>query len=327
MSVRKSIIAFFLLSGWSGAVFCAADDYPARPIRMIVPAAAGTGTDGLTRAFIAEATKRIKQPLVVENVAGGGGIIATRTLMAAPADGYTVLIHGPAMVINMLTDPAAGYRMDDFIAISPVGQISFTLGVSPAVPARNIQELVAYLKANPGKLNYGSIGPNSLNGMSTERLLALTGTRVQAIEYKSAPAALLDLVSDRIQIYMQTTPLLAPQVKAGKVKGVAVSSDTRSFLLPEVPTFREQGMPNMFVTVWIIAFVSKTTPAPVVATLRQLFNETTASPEFAARQQAGGFEPLVKPGRELDDYVRQEVQSWDADVKRTLAATGKPAGQ
>ncbi len=322
MRITKSILVFFLLAGVSGTAF-SADEFPVRPIRLIVPASGGSGTDGLTRAFVAEGGKRVKQPLVVENMAGGGGIIATRGLMAAPADGYTVLIHGPAMVTNMLTDPAAGYRMDDFIAISPIGQISFTMGVSSAVPAKSVQELVAYLKANPGKLNYGSIGPNSLNGRSTERFLALTGTQVQAVEYKSSPGALLDLVANRIQIYMQTTPLLAPQVKAGKIRALAVSSEERSFLVPDVPTFREQGMPDMFVTVWIIGFVKKATPAPVVATLRQLFSETTASPEFATRQRAGGFEPLVKQGAELGDYIRQEVQRWDADIKRTRAATGK----
>ncbi len=327
MSVGKSILVFFMLAGFSGAALPASDDFPSRPIRTIVPAAAGSGTDALVRAFIVEAVKRVKQPLVAENIAGGGGIIATRTLMAAPADGYTVLTHGPAMVTNMLTDPAAGYRMDDFIAISAIGQISFTFGVSPAVPVKSIQELVTHLKANPGKLNYGSIGSTSLNGLSTERFLAMTGTRVQAIDYKSAPAALLDLVSDRIQIYMQTTPLLAPQVQAGKIKALAVTSDARSFLLPDVPTFRELGMPDMFVTVWIIAFVHKSTPAPVVATLRQLFSETAVSADFVARQRAGGFEPLVKTGRELDDYVRQEVQRWEIDVKRTRAATGQSAGQ
>ena len=326
MNVERSILIFFLLAGFSGIVFSASDDFPSRPIRTIVPAAAGSGTDALARAFILEAVKRVKQPMVAENIAGGGGIIATRSLIAAPADGYTVLMHGPAMVTNMLSDPAAGYRMDDFIAVSAIGQISFTLGVSPGVPARNVQELVVHLKANPGKLNYGSIGSTSLNGLSTERLLALTGTQVQAIDYKSAPAALLDLVSDRIQIYMQTTPLLAPQVQAGKIKALAVTSDARSFLLPDVPTFRELGMPDMFVTVWIIAFVNKATPAPIVATLRQLFNETAASADFVARQRAGGFEPLLKTGRELDDYVRQEVQRWEIDVKRIRAAA-QPAAQ
>jgi tripartite-type tricarboxylate transporter receptor subunit TctC len=326
MDCRSLLVALgMLLSGaLAGPAAAAADDFPSRPIRAIIPAAAGSGTDALVRAFAAEAVKRLRQPLVSENVAGGGGIIATRTLMSAPADGYTVLTHGPAMVTNMLTDPAAGYRMDDFIAVSSIGQISFTLGVSPAIAAKNIPELVAHLKANPGKLNYGSIGSTSLNGLSTERMLAMTGTKVQAIDYKSAPAALLDLMSDRIQLYLQTTPLLAPQAQAGKIRALAVTSEARSFLLPEVPTFRELGMPDMFVTVWIIAFVPKATPAPVVAALRQAFSETAVSPDFVAKQRSGGFEPLVKTGKELDDYIRQEVQRWEIDIKRTRAAGAQP---
>lgn len=322
MDRSAAILVLCLIAMGAGHANAAADDYPARPIRTIVPAAAGTGTDVLARAFASEAVKKLKQPLVVENIAGGGGIIATRALMAAPPDGYTVLTHGPAMVTNMLTDPAAGYRIEDFIAISPVGQISFAMGVPASLPARNLQELIAYLKANPGKLNYGSIGSNSLNGYSTERFLALTGTKVQAIDYKNATAALLDLVSERLQMYLQTTPLLAPQIQSGKVRAIAVTSENRSFLLPEVPTFRELGMPDMFVTVWIVAFVHKATPAPVVALLRQALNETAVSADFVAKQRAGGFEALVKTGKDLDDYLRQEVQRWDIDIKRTRAATG-----
>lgn len=319
----RGCLAALALSLIAGQAMAASDDYPSRPIRIIIPAAVGTGSDILARAFAAEASKRLKQPLVAENISGGGGIIATRTGLSAPPDGYTVLIHGPAMVTTMLTDPAAGYRMEDLVALSSIGQISFTLGVSNAVPSKSVQELIAHLKANPGKLNYGSMGAGSLNGLSTERFLALTGTNAQAIDYKNATAALLDLASGQVQIFLQTTPLLAPQVQSGKIRALAVTSESRSFLVPDAPTFRELGMPDMFVTVWLVAFLPKAAPAPVVAVLRQAFSESVASPDFVAKQRAGGFEPLAKTGRELDDYLRQEVQRWDADIKRTRAGGEK----
>ena len=326
MGSRSSGRAFWwvaVLAFLVGPALAASDDFPSRPIRIIIPAAVGTGTDILGRAFAAEASKRLKQPIVAENISGGGGVIATRTALAAPPDGYTVLIHGPAMVTTMLTEPTAGYRLDDMVAVSSVGQISFTLGVSNTLPSKTVQELIAYLKANPGKLNYGSMGAGSLNGLSTERFLALTGTNAQAIDYKNAPAALLDLVSGQLQVFLQTTPLLAPQIQSGKIRALAVTSEARSFLVPDAPTFRELGMPDMFVTVWIVGFVPKATPAPVVAVLRQAFSESAASPDFAAKQRAGGFEPLTKSGRELDDYLRQEVQRWDIDIKRTRAGGEK----
>ena len=324
MDRRAAILALclFATAGYVSQPARAADDFPVRPIKALIPAAVGTGADMLGRAFAAEASKRLKQPLVVENIAGGGGIIATRSLMAAPPDGYTFLMHGPAMVTNMLTDPSAGYRMEDFIAIAPVGQISFTLSVSESLPTKNLQELIGYLKANPGSLNYGSMGGTSLNGLSTERFLALTGTKAQSIDYKNATGALLDIVSGRIQVFLQTTPLLAPQVQSGKIRAIAVTSDSRSFLLPEVPTFRELGMPDMFVTVWIVLFVHKATLEPIVVKLRQVLNEASVSAEFVARQRAGGFEPLAKTGKDLEEYLRQEVLRWEVDIKRTRAAGG-----
>lgn len=314
--IRKLLLALPIIALFSAAAM-AAEDFPLRPVRALMPAAAGTGSDLLGRAFAEEATKRLKQNMVIENRPGGGGIIATRALQAAPPDGYTLLMHGPAMVTNMLTDPAAGYRMDDFVAVAPIGQISFTLGITSSLPAKNLTEFVTYLKANPGKANFGSIGPTSLNAMATARFLFLTGTKAQAVEYKDAPVALLDVASGRIQMFLQTTPLLQPQVTSGNVRAVAVTSDRRSPQLPDVPTFRELGMPEMYTTVWLILFTQKSTPPAVVERLRQELSGIQASPEFGARLKAGGFDPLTQTGRELEDYVRQEVTRWEADIKRT----------
>lgn len=299
-----------------------AEDYPVRPVKAVMPAAAGTGADILARAYAEEAAKRLKQPMVIENRPGGGGIVGTRAAISAAPDGYTLLIHGPAMVTNMLTDPAAGYRMDDFIAVAPIGQISFTLGLAPSLQPRTLQELVAQLKANPGKLNYGSLGNTSLNGMSTQRFLAMTGTKAQSVEYKNAPEALLDLAAGRIHMFLQTTPLLAPQIQSGKIRAIAVTSDMRSPQLPDVPTFRELGMPDMFVTVWLVVFAHKSTPRAIVERLRQALSGVATSADFAAKLKAGGFDPLPQTGRDLEEYLRQEVVRWEADIKRTRGAAG-----
>src|SRR4051812_260269 len=267
--------------------------YPNKPIKLVLPLAAGSPIDAMARLTATALSSRLGQPIIVENRAGGGGTIATKAVAAAAPDGYTLLFVGlnhvfaPSMSKNLDYDP-----IKDFAPVATVGTGSYTLVVAPSVPANSVGELAAYAKANPGKLNWGfgtATGPHMLG----EMFVAATGMNVARISYKSGPQAIPDILGGRVHMNFGVTVNFLPLIQDGKLRALAVSSETRDRELPDVPTMIESGLPQMTRGFWSGLLAPAGTSMAVVNRLNAEVNAILATPEMAASLIKLGFDPKV----------------------------------
>lgn len=322
--IDKASIAVVLMSATFSSISVAvAQDYPARPIRVVNPYPAGTTTDVISRIFLDDVTKKLGQSFHFDYKPGAAGIVGTRSVLASPADGYTLLVQGTTMSTVALADPAAQYKMEDFTPIAILGSLSLTLAVPKSFQATTFNEFVADVRKNPGRYNFGSIGSSSMARLSSDRLLALANLSVESIEYKGAPDALRDLMAGQIQMLLQTTPMMAPQVRAGSIRALAVAAEKRSHLLPDVPTFRELGMQDMASSAWFGLFVRAGTPAAIVEKLRTVMFEVASSATYKERAEKTGVEALVVPANEIEGYIKTDLRTWENDIRRSKTAARK----
>jgi tripartite-type tricarboxylate transporter receptor subunit TctC len=270
MITRRCLVAGFAALG---AVLAAspgfAQSYPSRNIRFIVPFAAGSATDALARIVGEHASKTLGQPIIIENMAGANGVVAAQNVARAQPDGYTVLIttnttHGAnqSLLKNVPYDAVNGFE-----PVTKLGTITLALITNPSVPAKNVQELLDYAKANPGKLTFG-FGSSS-SRIAGEMLKSMGGIDITPVPYRSNPQAITDLLGGQIDIVFADISTTLPQVKAGKATGLAVSTAKRSTLAPDLPTMAEAGVQGYDLAAWFAAFVPAKTPKPVVDKLRE----------------------------------------------------------
>jgi tripartite-type tricarboxylate transporter receptor subunit TctC len=307
------------------AAFCAivlapaaanGQDYPARPIKLVVPFTAGSATDTLARVLGQKLTAANGWTVVVENIAGGSGQPAASNVARAAPDGHTVLITsntthaGNQALFKKLTyDPIA-----DFEPITRLGNITLGLAVHPSVPANHVRELIAYGKANPGKLTFGQ-GSTSAR-MASEMLKAQGGFDMLHVPYRSNPLAVTDLLGGQISLVFADLSTTLPQIRGGKVKGFGVSSATRSPLAPELPTMVEEGLPNYELIAWFAAFAPAKTPKPVVDKLNQALKAAMADKAVEEALLKASIEPVTSTPEELRAFVISETKKW-ADLVKT----------
>jgi tripartite-type tricarboxylate transporter receptor subunit TctC len=292
-------------------------DYPARPIRMLVPFGPGSTPDVFARLVSEHASKTLGQPIVMENRAGAGGNIATGMMAKANPDGYTigVSITGP-LVNNTIIYPNLGY--DPFTELQPItfgvhqGNV---LAVSPALGVNSIQELMALLRKNPGKYNYASVGVGTLSQLSVEAIKALTNSYVVQVPYASSPAAVLSVLQGDTHIVSLAPLAVMPQVQAGKMTILAVSTAKRLPQLPNVPTLRESGIP-LDGSAWIGIVAPAGISAPVLAKLNQAFVGAMRDPAVLARLRAQYMEPEPGTPEQFAAYMRAERAKWGPVIKR-----------
>ncbi len=226
-----------------------ADDYPSRPVKIIVPFGAGGPTDVYTRAIAEELRKSLHQPFIMENRPGAGTTIGTDVVAKSPPDGYTLLMVSGTQTVNETLYAHKPYQlMRDLVPIAPLIDSDLVLVVHPSVPAKTLGELLALARAKPGTLNYGSSGPGSNYHMAGELLKNLTGIDIVHVPYKGSTGARNDILSGQIQILFDSVPTMAPQIKAGMVRALGTSGKTRSPILPDVPTMAEAGVPGFNAT-------------------------------------------------------------------------------
>ena len=271
---------------------------------------AGGATDTLARKLGEKLSKALGQPVIVENQPGGSGVIAAQAVARANPDGHTILIGtntthagNPAFIKNLPYDPVA-----DFEPISRLGLAALLLGVNNLVPAKSVQELTAYAKANPGKLAFGA-GTGSAR-LATEMYKSIAGIDLLSVPYKSNAQALQDLRGSQIQILFGDIALMLPQTKAGVVRGLAVSSAKRSAVVPDLPTMQEAGVPGYELVGWIAAFAPAKTPAPIVKRLNEEINKAMADKEFVDSLHALGVDAAPGTPGELRDWVKSETKKW-----------------
>jgi tripartite-type tricarboxylate transporter receptor subunit TctC len=293
----------------------AAQTYPAKPIKFIVPFTAGSATDTLARVLGQKLAANHGWTVVVENMAGASGFIAAQNVTRAAPDGHTVFITSNTthaanqnLFKKLPYDPIA-----DFEPITRLGNIPLALAVHPSVPASNVRELIAYGKANPGKLTFGA-GSTSAR-MAGEMLKAFAGFDMLHVPYRSNPLAVTDLLGGTISLVFADVSTTMPQIRAGKVKGLGVSSVQRSPLAPDLPTMVEEGIANYELIGWFAAFVPAKTPKPIVDTLNAALKRAVEDKAVEESLLKAGIEPLTSTPEELRAYVVSETKKWADIVK------------
>jgi len=304
-----------------GAPFAGAQDYPSHPIRMIVPFAPGSTPDVFARIVGDKASQGLKQPIVIENRAGAGGNLGTDLVAKAAPDGYTIgaSITGP-LVNNTVLYKKMPY--DPFRDLAPITlgvHQPNVLAVSPSLGVNNMQELFALLKKNPGKYNYASIGAGSLSHLSVELIKDKTGTYIVHIPYASSPAVTSVIAGDT-QIASLAPLAIMPQVAAGRLKALAISTPQRSPLLPNIPTFREAGILNVEATAWIGIVAPARTPQPIIERLNREFVAALKDPATAEKLRAQYMDPAPMSPAEFAAFMQAELGRWTPVIKRSGAS-------
>ena len=294
--------------------------YPQKPVKVVVAFTAGGTTDILARIVAQQLTEKLKQPFVIDNKPGAGGNLGTEIVVKAPADGYTLIVNsvGPMAVNSTLYGKLPYNPLVDLVPIVQIADVPNVLVVNPSVPAKNMEEFLAYAKANDGKLNYGSTGVGTSSHLSSFMLAKRAGFTATHIPYKGADA-LKDLLAGRIQFMFATIPSVMPQIQAGKLRPLAVSSLKRSRSMPDIATVIETGLPNFEAGSWFGFFAPKGTPDVVISTLNKAVNEILSSPALEQQMVAQGADPAGGTPVQFGQFVQRETDKWRVIVKESGA--------
>lgn len=298
----------------------AAAEYPAKPIRLVAPFAAGGGTDVLARLVGQKLAERWGQPVVVDNRPGAGGNIGADLVAKSAPDGYTLLVGGVPHAIAVTLYKKLPYDLArDLIATAPIATFPSMIVANPSVPVHSVQELVALAKSKPGGLNFASPGNGSPNHLAMELLSKMAGVKMQHIPYKSAGQVAAALLGGQVQVASMGFPISMPHVKAGRLRALAVTSASRSPMLPDLPTVAESGLTGFNVTSWYGIFAPKGTPRPIVAKLHDEVVRIDTSPEVKQRLGSLGAEPYTPTLAEFARHVREEIAIWGKVVHESGA--------
>src|SRR5882672_7077057 len=309
---------------WLGVLFvsllavgaCLAQDYPDKPVRIVVPFAPGGSTDVLARIVGQKLGERWGQPVFVENRAGAGGNIGADQIAKSAPDGYSLLLGGVPQAISASLYAKLPYDLaKDLTAIAEIASFPSAIVLHPSLPAHSVTELIALARARPGQLSFGSAGNGSPNHLALELFKTMAGVDMAHIPYKGSGQLIGDLVAGQVQLASMGTPVALPHVQSGKLRAIAVTGAARSSLLPQVPTVSEAGLPGFDVTSWYGVFGPAGLPAGIVAKLNLEIGSAVTAPEVRERLAALGAEPSVKAPEEFSRYVRQEIAKWAKVVK------------
>ena len=306
-----------LVAGLVVASSAFAQDYPNKPIRLIVPYGAGGGSDFVGRLVGQKLTEQMGQSVVVDNRPGAASLLGTELAARAAPDGYTLLLADSGFTINPAYYKNTKYDpLKDFDPITVVAETPYVLVVNPALPyAGSLAEFIAAAKAQPGKLNIGSAGNGSGTHLSGELFKLRAGLDLAHIPYKSAGAAVADVVSGQIQSSMSSPPAAMTLIRAGRLKVLASAAASRTALLPDVPTFAELGVQGVHVTNWYSVMSVGGTPRPVLKRLHEELTRAIASPDMRERLAAGALEPAPNTPDEFRKMIAAELQRWGQVMK------------
>jgi tripartite-type tricarboxylate transporter receptor subunit TctC len=306
------------LSIGAAAPLAVAQDFPSRPITLIHGFAAGGTADAISRILAQPMGEILKQPIVVEQRPGAGGNNASRAVATAAPDGYTIgLPTGGHAASAGLYKSLPFHPVDSFEMVSTVVYYAFSIAAKPDFPANDMKGLIAYAKANPGKLDYGSAGVGSTHHLTGELLASVAGIQWNHVPYRGEAAAFTGLLSGDLPIIIATTVTVAPQLKAGKLKALAVSSPTRFRDMPTVPTVAESALPGFDVRTWAGIFAPKGTPAPVVARLNAAIQQSLARPDVKARlEEVVGGDVQGSTPEAMKTMVASEAARWTDVIKK-----------
>lgn len=314
MLKRRGLIAASLLLAFAGTAFAQA--FPSKPITIVVPYAVGGTTDIVARLVGTQVGNALGQPLVVDNRAGGGGNIGWGAVARSAPDGHTLLTTEMSFTIA----PALGTKQPfdpkkDFVHIITAAAAPHVLVVNPGVPAKTVQEFIAYAKANPAKLNYGSGGNGTNTHLGGELFKREAQVDLVHVPYKGAGAVLQDLMGGQVQALVTSLPTALPHIKSGKLRALVVTAEKRSPLLPDVPSAKEVGLPKFVMDFWVGLAAPAGTPQPVIDKLNKAVADALKTPEGRKRLAEQGLEPESNSPAQASQFVAAEMQQWGAVVK------------
>lgn len=312
--IRSGIVTGALIAG---ALNASAADYPVRQIRLVVPFGAGSNTDIQARTVSVRLAKAWSQPVVVDNRPGAGGNVGGEVVAKAAPDGYTIML-APASVLAINQSLYSSIPYNPATAFAPITHMSSNsnvLVVSPSLPVKSVKDLIAYGRSNPRKLNFASTGAGGTVHLSGELFKSMTGVDMVHVVYKSSPLAHIDVIGGQVQVMFDSITTVLPQIKAGKVRALGITSGQRSQLLPELPTIKESGLPGYEAINWF-GFVSTAgTPKDVISQLNQEMVRILKLPEVKAHLLNLGAEPVGSSPEALAQLIKSEAVRWAKVIK------------
>lgn len=293
-----------------------AQDYPARPVKIIVPFAVGGPADVYARFLGARLQETMGQPFVIENRPGAGSVTGTDAAAKTAPDGYTLLLMSNAHTVNETLIPNKPYALlRDFVPVAPINYSDLMLVVNPAVPANTLPELVALVKAQPGKLNYASSGPGTPYHMAGELFKSMAGLDIVHVPYKESSAARTGVLGGQVEMMFDAVTTMNEQAKAGKVRALATSGKTRSAVTPNVPTVSEAGVPGYEAVIWLGVLAPKGTPPAIVNRLNAEITKIVNRPDVRAEWAKQGAAGMAMPPDEFARYVGDDIAKWEKVIK------------
>ena len=289
--------------------------YPTRPVRWVVPFAAGGPNDSSARPLAQWLSERLGQPVVIDNRPGAATNIGTEAVVRAPADGHTLLLFGPGSAINAALHPKLNFNfVRDIAPVATITRQPQVLVVSPSFPAKTVPEFIAYAKANPGKINWASPGVGTLPHAAGELLKMMTGINMMHVPYRGSAPAMTDLITGQVQVVFTSPVGLVENMRAGKLRALAVTTATRSEALPDVPSVGD-FVPGFEVTSWSGVGAPMNTPIEIVDKLNKEFNAALADPGITARLSDLGATPFVNSPADFGKLIADEIEKWNKVVK------------
>jgi tripartite-type tricarboxylate transporter receptor subunit TctC len=316
MKIRALMLLCALLVSGTASTPSSAQDYPSKSIRLIVPFAAGGAVGAVARVLSTPLSQSLGQSIVIDNRGGAGGIIGMDAVAKAPPDGYTLLLahsgltYMPGLYKKLPFDPAA-----DFDGVITAVSGTYVLAVTNDAPFKTVAELVAYAKANPGKLSYGSAGIGSTLHLAAEFFKRSAGIDVIHVPYKGAAQATTDLVGGQLQMMFGPTVAILPLAEAGKIRALAVTSAKRSALAPELPTMMESGVPGFEVTGWYGLAAPAGTPKDIIGKLNTVANSALTSRELIEQFRLQGYEPLGGTADDMNAQIKDDTARWTKIIR------------
>ena len=293
-----------------------AQDWPAKPLRIIVPFPPGQGADIIGRLLAERLSPVLGQQVIVDNKPGAGSMVGTALAAKAPPDGYTLFIGGTsAMVINPHLFRNLEYKLSDFAPITNVALLPMVICVTPGLPAQSIQDLVNLAKQKPGELTYGSSGNGSTHHLVQALFTAAAGVQINHVPYKGSTASMTDLIGGRISMLADTLPAVMPHVRSGKARALGITSSTRSPFFPELPTVAEQGYPGFEATAWAGLFSPAGTPEPILQRLNLEVVKLLAVPDVQKRFQTLSMPTIGDTRAQFDAFLKAEFARWGKAVQ------------
>ena len=312
---RRQFVALFAAAG----LLCSASawsqtDWPTKPIKIVVPVAAGGGTDFTARVLAEKLSTALGQPVIVDNRPGASGNLGVQHVASAPADGYTLVMPITSFPINPSLQKLPFDTVKDFAPVVMVGTLPLVLVVHPGLPAKSVQELVA-LGAAKKPLSYANSGTGTTAHLAGELFNRMAGIRMTSINYKGGGPAVNDLLGGHVQLYFSTIPSVSQHIESGKLRALAVTGKTRSPELPSVPTVAESGLPGFEVTAWFGVFAASRTPKFVIDRLNSEFVKILSMPDVRQKLAAHGVEPGGGTSESLRDFLASDIEKWAKVVR------------